>query len=54
MTSSAPETFPDKPAAIPGETVREALIRDHKWFQSLTPERQEAFRQKVRDDNNEE
>lgn len=50
---TTPDTFPDKPAAIPGQTVREALLRDNKWFLSLTPERQEAFRQSVRDANNE-
>lgn len=51
MTS--PDSFPDKPADIPGQPVRAHMIAVHEWFTTLSPERQEAYRQSVRDANNE-
>ena len=48
------DTFADKPQETPGRPVREHMIAVHEWFTSLSPERQEAFRQKVRDANAED
>lgn len=48
------DTFADKPQESPGRPVREHMIAVHEWFTSLSPERREAFRQKVRDANAED
>lgn len=49
MQQPAADTFPDKPAITPGQLVREHLLTLDAWFHGLTPERQEAFRQSLRD-----
>lgn len=51
---TSPDTFPDKPADVPGQSVKESMVTFWAWFQDQPPERQEAYRQSVRDANNED
>lgn len=48
------DTFADIPASPPHRTVRENMIAFWGWFQDQPPERQDAYRQKVRAANAEE
>lgn len=50
---TTPDTFQDKPADVPGQSVKESMVTFWAWFQDQPPERQEAYRQSVRDANNE-
>ncbi|MCC9069310.1 hypothetical protein [Arthrobacter cryoconiti] len=48
------DTFADKPVIAPNRPALEYMTAFGDWFQAQTPERQEAYRQKIREENAEE